>query len=74
MILNFSDVAELKKVVAAKFSLRIHFHDGCGGQYFTVEEMTDELKSFLTEYFTERNVRFSEDGTHFSVEALRNVE
>ena len=72
MILNFSDVTQLKNAVAQRFSLTIHFHDGCGGQYFTVDETTEELKAFLSEYFAKRklNVTFSADGTHFSVEDI----
>ena len=37
MILSFDDVRELKREVAEKFSAPVHFHDGCGGQYFTLE-------------------------------------
>ncbi len=72
MILSISDVTDLKKAITEKFSSQIHFHDGCGGQYFTVDEPTDELKSFLTEYFARQKlkVRFLKDGTHFSVEEL----
>ena len=72
MILSISDVTDLKKAITEKFSSQIHFHDGCGGQYFTIDEPADELKSFLTEYFSRRKlkVRFLKDGTHFSVEEL----
>lgn len=72
MILSISDVTDLKKAITEKFSSQIHFHDGCGGQYFTIDEPTDGLKLFLTEYFAQRKlkVRFLKDGTHFSVEEL----
>ena len=72
MILTLSEVAELKKEIAERFSVRIHFHDGCGGQYFTVDGATDELKAFLTEYFAKQklNVRFSESVNSFSIEEI----
>lgn len=71
MILTFNDVAVLKNILEKRFSSRLHFHDCCGGQYFTVEELSDELKAFLTNYFSERNlkVNFSENG--FFVEEIK---
>ncbi|MGN0806537.1 MAG: hypothetical protein ACI4MC_05815 [Candidatus Coproplasma sp.] len=70
MILTLNEVTELKKIIENRFSARLHFHDGCGGQYFTVDEPNDELKAFLTEYLSERKleVRFSENG--FTVEEI----
>ncbi|MGN0692058.1 MAG: hypothetical protein ACI4K7_06910 [Oscillospiraceae bacterium] len=69
MIISISDASELKKASEEKFSSKLHFHDGCGGQYFTVDEPSDELKAFITEYFAAKNMRavFSEDGSSFSV-------
>ena len=72
MILTLNDVAMLKKALENRFSARIHFHDGCGGQYFTVDGLTGELKAFLCEYFSKRKlkVRFSESGDSFTVEEI----
>ncbi|MBQ8163030.1 MAG: hypothetical protein IJZ93_01510 [Clostridia bacterium] len=72
MILSFSDITEFKKAIDQRFSIKIHFHDCCGGQHFTVDEMTEELKEYIASYFAERKlkVRFSEDSKHFSVEEL----
>ena len=72
MILSISDAVELKRAITEKFSLQIHFHDGCGGQYFTVDELTDEMKAFLIEYFSERKLKmhFSESGDSFTVEEI----
>lgn len=69
MILNFSEVLELKKAVAERFSVQLHFCDSCGGQFFTFEDANDALKDYITAYFLERGlkVRFSEDGNRFSV-------
>ena len=72
MILSISDVVELKRAITEKFSSQIHFHDGCGGQYFSVDELTDDMKAFLIEYFSERKLKvcFSESGDSFTVEEI----
>ena len=72
MILTLVEAAELKKKAAERFSVSIHFHDCCGGQYFTVDKLTEELKEFITAFFAEKNLRvsFSENGEHFFVEEI----
>ena len=69
MIFNLSDATALKNKIAERFSVHIHFHDCCGGQYFTVDQPTEDLKVFITEYFAERKLKviFSEDGAQFSI-------
>lgn len=69
-ILSFNSVTELKHAVTEKFSTPIHFHDGCGGQYFTVENSSAELRNFIVEYFEKRNLLavFSDDGIQFCIE------
>ena len=69
MILSLSDVAELKKEVAERFSATVHFCDSCGGQSFTIEKPTESLKAFITDFFSAKNlnVAFSENGEHFTV-------
>ena len=69
MILTLSEVTKLKKEVSDRFSAQIHFHDGCGGQYFSLDESNDELQKHITAYFTEINMQavFSEDGLYFTV-------
>ncbi|MBQ8836113.1 MAG: hypothetical protein IJ002_01230 [Clostridia bacterium] len=69
MILSLSDISELKKQVAERFSVTVHFCDSCGGQSFTVEEPTESLKAFITDFFFAKdlNVVFSENGEHFTV-------
>ena len=70
MIVTLSEATKLKKEVNDRFSAQIHFHDSCGGQYFSLDESNDELKKYITAYFTNRNMQavFSEDGLHFTVE------
>ena len=69
MIFNIFAVTEVKKKISELFSVEVHFHDACGGQYFTVDELTDEMKAFLIEYFSERKLKvcFSESGDSFTV-------
>ena len=72
MIISLTDAAELKREAAEKFSVQIHFHDGCGGQYYTVEEPTEELKKYIAEFLTSKKMKpvFSEDGSSFYVEKM----
>ena len=69
MILNLSEVTKLKKEVSDRFSAELHFHDGCGGQYFSLDEISDELRKCITAYFADKNMQavFSEDGLSFTV-------
>ena len=72
MILSLSDAATLKQETAERFGVSIHFHDGCGGQYFSIDEPTQELKAYITVFFAQRNllVHFSTDGEQFIVEEM----
>ncbi len=69
MIVNLSDVNELKKAVEEKFSVKIHFCDACGGQSFTVESPTEEAKAYISAFFAAKKLQsvFSEDGRYFTV-------
>ncbi|MDO4460543.1 MAG: hypothetical protein Q4C42_10805 [Clostridia bacterium] len=69
MALTFPEVLELKKAVDTNCSAYVHFHDACGGQYFTLDETNEELRSFIKSYFAELSmtVDFSEDGMYFTV-------
>ncbi len=69
MILTLSEVTELKKAVSDRFSANLHFHDGCGGQYFSLDEGNGELQKYITAYFADINMQavFSEDGLRFTV-------
>ena len=68
-IVSISEAAELKKVIKTKFGADIHFHDACGGQYFSVDNANEDLKSFVLKYFAEKGLsaRFSEDLRGFYV-------
>lgn len=57
MIISITEAAELKREVGKRFSTDIHFHDGCGGQYFTADEPSDELREFIDGYFAAKNMQ-----------------
>lgn len=64
MTLTYPEVVKMKNAVNAEFHLNVHFHDACGGQYFSLDEKPSErLKSFIVEYFENQNimVTFSPD-------------
>ena len=44
MNFSYSQVLEFKRILDEKFGVYLHFHDACGGQYFSFDE-------FLTSYF-----------------------
>ncbi len=58
--LDYSDVLKMKKAVDERFHLNVHFHDGCGGQYFSLDEKpTAELIDFIIEYFSNLGIKVS---------------
>lgn len=69
-IISLADAAELKRLAEEKFSVKLHFHDGCGGQYFSLEEAAEAgLKSWIAEYADGKGltVEFEEDGKGFII-------
>ena len=72
MVLSLSDVALLKKAVGDKFSVKIHFCDSCGGQSFTAENLTEEVKAYISDFFSDKNIKpvFSEKGNSFTFKKI----
>ncbi|MGN0522208.1 MAG: hypothetical protein ACI4IQ_06180 [Eubacterium sp.] len=70
MILTLSEAADLKKEINDNFSVELHFHDGCGGQYFSLEKVDDKVKDYIIRYFSSKNMKavFSDDGLNFTVQ------
>lgn len=68
-VFDYSEVLKLKAACAEHFPDHVHFHDGCGGQYFSLDERNDSLRGFICEYFAERgfSAEFTEDGLVFTV-------
>ena len=70
MIFTLSEAAELKKEIADILGIQLHFHDGCGGQYFSIESADETAMKKITEFFEKKNLRavFFKDGMSFTVE------
>ena len=48
MNFSYSQVLEFKRILDEKFGVYLHFHDACGGQYFSFDEAEkDEVYSIL---------------------------
>jgi hypothetical protein len=70
LILTLNDVVDFKNDVKKFYSDDIHFHDGCGGQYFSLDEKNDELKEYIIKYFSQRNLKAVFNGDlNFTVQA-----
>lgn len=65
--INLTEMSHLKKQVAEQFSAELHYHGSCGGQNFSVDPSSTELRHFLEEYFGEKGLAlsFSADGLRF---------
>ena len=68
-IFEYSEVLKLKAACAEHFPDHVHFHDGCGGQYFSLDERNDGLREFICGYFAELGflAEFTDDGLVFIV-------
>ncbi|MBR2525433.1 hypothetical protein IKE67_03095 [bacterium] len=71
-ILDFTEVLEFKKAIDEKYGLYVHFHDACGGQYFSFDETKDGVQQYAKEYFSVKNLLpvFAEDGLSFTLERI----
>lgn len=68
--LEFAQVLELKKAVAEHFKDKVHFHDACGGQYFSLDQNNKDLENFIIAYFKYHNINviFSANRLTFTLE------
>lgn len=68
-VFEYSDVLKLKAACAAHYPDHVHFHDGCGGQYFSLDLPNDGLREFICGYFAELGLsaEFAGDGMVFTV-------
>ena len=71
-IIDFAEVLEFKKAIDEKYGLYVHFHDTCGGQYFSFDETKDGVQQFAKEYFSVKNLLpvFAKDGLSFTLERV----
>ena len=73
MNLDYSDVLKMKKAVDDRFHLNVHFHDGCGGQYFSLDEKpTAELTDYIIKYFSELGIKvnYTDDFQMFTLDKI----
>ncbi len=70
MIFSFPQVKVLKDEMQEKFGTHLHFHDRCGGQFFNLDDPTDEMKEYLNAWFAKKNCKlaWSADDTMFYVD------
>lgn len=68
-VFEYGEVLKLKAACAEHFPDHVHFHDGCGGQYFSLDEPNERLREFITGYFDKLgfDARFEEDELMFTV-------
>lgn len=66
-IISFSEVIKLKDAVSKNFGEKVHFHDACGGQYFTLEKTDKNLQKFITNFMKDSGFKtvFDDDGLSF---------
>lgn len=71
-IISFDEVLELKKACKEKFNEHVHFHDACGGQYFTLETDSEEIRSFITDFMLAKKYRvnFSKNKMSFTLDNI----
>lgn len=69
MILTLSDISEFRRAIKEKFRVEIHFHDCCGGQYFSLDVNSPALQKFIEQYFAQKRLQavFSDDFLSFTV-------
>ena len=75
MIFSFPQVKVLKDEMQEKFGAHLHFHDRCGGQFFNLDNPTEEMKEYLNAWFAKKDCKlaWSEDNTMFYVDEEVNA-
>lgn len=75
-ILTFNEIIDLNHILEEKgISFKVHLHDRCGSQSFTVEptgkneQPIDYAKNEILDYFNKKRItlKFSEDNQEFRV-------
>lgn len=69
MLLNLDEVLELQTRLAERNGAKIHMHDTCGGQYFTVETPCAETAELVRAFLAEKSlsVKFTEKLDAFTI-------
>ena len=73
MFLSFDEIIKLKKLVQNNFNTKLHVHDTCGGQYFSLDKKFDNIENVINDYLSKQNLhaRFSADMLSFTIESLK---
>lgn len=69
MLLSLDDIIELKKNIKEKYNTTLHMHDTCGGQYFSLDDITEGTEEYIKEFLKKKNITpvFSENKLSFSI-------
>ncbi len=69
-VITYDKVLQLKTEVSKHFDDKVHFHDSCGGQYFSFDSKNSNLKDFIINYFLKQGIKvvFSDDELNFHLE------
>ena len=63
------EATEFRQALEEEFGIYTHFHDQCGGGFsFSYDEpLSEEHRSYIEKYFSERGItlQFNEDGRSF---------
>lgn len=58
MIIKFDTVRILKAELMEKFNIYLHFHDACGGQYFSFDEVpSNDVLKYTENFFKNINCK-----------------
>ena len=68
-VIDFSEVIKLKEAVQKEFGEKVHFHDACGGQYFTLETENPQMNKFIADFLKKMGyeVLFDKDQKSFTL-------
>ena len=74
MLLDLSEIIYLRKLILDNFDEKLHVHDTCGGQYFTLDTQIDGINTFINQYLNKNKLyaKFSDDKLSFTVEQIQN--
>ena len=72
MFLDLDEIINLKNFILDNFNKKLHVHDTCSGQYFTLDTQIDNLENVINNYLSKKNLqaKFSDDKLSFTIEQL----
>ena len=72
MLLDLDEIINLKNFILDNFNEKLHVHNTCSGQYFTLDTQIDNLENVINNYLSKKNLqaKFSDDKLSFTIEQL----